>query len=497
MAIDFDIFIENLEALSRKGQGREIPKLYQELNLSKIPRPFKLQLANIARRNGLAHTALKILNPVVRNETLNKDNEATTEEKAEYAVALHYIGANSEAARILDELSTSNHAQVLLYRSFVYFSQWDYKAAIPLLENFIGEVGSDPYQLIIGKVNLAAALIFEKHLTDAQKVLQDLLRSISSSEMTRLYGNCLELSAQSAFELGDYDSALNHLNKAEQLLNRNEGLDRFLVEKWTTLVELHKFGPKKEILEKVALLKNRALAIHHWETIRDIDFYLSTVNLDHHLFSKVFYGTPYPNYQEKMLSRKPKGWQPKAEFLLGPSSNFTHIELDVELGTYSDGRPALKPGQTLHRTLALLARDFYHPRPLGTLFSELHPDEYFDPHSSQDRIYQLIKRLRQYLKKEQLPLEVTEVKGCYGLLCNEGLKLKIHQQNTSQEIHPHQIYLKKLAMEFAHTPFTAKQACSILKISRSAFLRFTDDAIPDQDLIREGRGPGTKYRVAS
>jgi hypothetical protein len=161
--------LTGLESLVRSGESAKARRILRELRLDRLTRAEKLQAANLARRSGLPELSIKLLNRVMRPRSGASD--ASARERAEYAAALSRIGATSEALGILESLKGSDHPEVPLFHAFALISQWDYRGAIPLLRRHERAAQTD-YQRLIGRVNLVAALVFERQSREARELLE-------------------------------------------------------------------------------------------------------------------------------------------------------------------------------------------------------------------------------------------------------------------------------------------------------------------------------------
>ena len=88
--------------------------------------------------------------------------EPSDQELIEYAGSLIEVGCLQEAFGYLERVDTKKFPEALLIRSFGLFANWDYVHAIPLLEQYIDNSKISDYQKLVGKINLAASMIFEQ-----------------------------------------------------------------------------------------------------------------------------------------------------------------------------------------------------------------------------------------------------------------------------------------------------------------------------------------------
>src|SRR5688572_23070050 len=102
-AVKIDDTIADAERLIREGKAEAARKLLGDLSPRKIPRPLAVSVANLYRRMGLMHLALKLLAPFVRPSP-RRPLVATDPEKLEYAASLIRLGVVNEAVRLLDSV---------------------------------------------------------------------------------------------------------------------------------------------------------------------------------------------------------------------------------------------------------------------------------------------------------------------------------------------------------------------------------------------------------
>lgn len=484
--------VEELEELSRNGLGAEVRKRLQSLVVVKVPRPHRLAIANVARRNNLPLLAIRLLNPIVRAER-ELDLPASPQELAEYASGLLYIGAGKEADELLTTLNPSVLPRVLLYRAFTCFSRWEYEQALPLLKNYL-EHETDPYLNTVGEVNLAAALVF-LGLPEAEALLEGLRAKTLAREYWLLHGNSLELSALYSLSNKQYRDTKKYLAEAAEVLKKSQSLNDLFVRKWSAVVNLHQDPTATETLAQIEQLKTEGARYQNYETVRDLEFHLAIETRNQKLFERVYFGTPYSAYRKTLRDKIPKQWIiPESYLLTAPKDATPHTILNLKLGTSGSGKNLLKPGQILHRALVLLIEDFYHPKRVGTLHSDLFPDSYFNPISSPNRIYQVISRLRRWTNEAHLPLKVGEGHGTYWAHVRTGLGVLVEEEKpAASKVSPHQTLLERLDAQ-GLGEFSANQACEGLGLSRSAFNRFAKWAVDSGALEKRGQSSATHYR---
>src|SRR5262249_5493625 len=140
---------------------------------------------------------------------------ATEKERVEYAAALVRVGATMEAIELLRTCDAKQTPEVSLYLAYAHVTQWDYAASIPLLAKYLPHA-PDLYQAIVVKLNLAAALVHERHHDPAQHLLSELEAETRSERLESLYGNTLERLAELAIDRRRTAEAERYLDRAEK-----------------------------------------------------------------------------------------------------------------------------------------------------------------------------------------------------------------------------------------------------------------------------------------
>jgi hypothetical protein len=254
----------------RTGNGNRARHLLHRLSESgafhRLPREEAAPIAALARRSGLPMLGLALLTPYVR-PSHRRPAEPTPREKAEYAGCLAYVGATGEALEILKTLDAASLPMVYLFRSFAHISRWEYAMAIPYLKLYVRAESLTPYQRLVGRLNLADALVQTGNTLGAGALLRDLLHRASIQRHGNLTGKALEIAAQKFIFQKRWSQAEPLLERAEWLLRDSESLDLFFVRKWKAVISLFR-DHRTTRLESV---RAEALQRHHWETARDCD----------------------------------------------------------------------------------------------------------------------------------------------------------------------------------------------------------------------------------
>jgi hypothetical protein len=191
----FELIVSHCDQEIRAGRTAQAAKELQQLNTAKVPREWRLPLANLCRRAGLLNTGMRLLTPVVHPERTKTGDTASNAELAEYGVLLHRIGATREALHTLEKVNTIEVPDALLYRSFCHFSEWEYEGATKALEAYTTQTSSG-YMNFVARVNLASAYVGGERFEQALDLLARNIEEARANSYSRLQGNCHELRAQ-------------------------------------------------------------------------------------------------------------------------------------------------------------------------------------------------------------------------------------------------------------------------------------------------------------
>jgi tetratricopeptide (TPR) repeat protein len=449
-----------------------------------------VEFSNLARRAGLPKLSLRLLAPICR-PTIPLARASTVSEWVTYAAALTRVGAVTEALVIFDTVEANietekDRAELLLYRSFAYFAQWNYAASIPELKKYTRLPGVSPYQRLVGQTNLASAYIVEGHTEDAESVLNELLVVTKAHQHRLLYGVSEELAAQLATVRGDYGRARAYLECATQALAKTDGDALFFVQKWQAVLTALSSGEIDALLECMAVATQR----RHWETVRQCDFYCALATGQERIYRRVHFGTPFPAYRKQMRLQMLAKFGDKNpicdlphEFVFSPDSIKSPL---LYMDLHSTG---LKDGQMLQRALEILASDFYKPISIGQLFSELCVDEFFSLDSSPQRIFRTISRLREWLVQKKIPLKILACHGSFRIQVppEYGLLVRLEKYKQPQV----ESDLQRLKQRWPYQSFTSTQASQLLGRQILATLK---DAVSKKVAFQSGEHRATRYR---
>lgn len=491
----WDEKIGDWEAQIRRGQFAGVRADIERLISTEVPREKTAAVASIAYRSGLSYWAIRLLGPVIRPEVLT-DDKATPSEIMAYAASLFRIGVMQEGFDLLRSLSGKSHPEILLHEAFGRYREWDYVTGVPLLKRFLRLIPESDYRSLVGKVNLAAGLIFLQEYDDAEKILAFLLQETGQKNYELLYGNSLELLAQVRIFQKKHDEARDILIQSDKRIDSSQGTYSFFVRKWMVLNEwLRNETPTKEALLALRELREEALRIGHWETLRDCDYYEALRTGDASLVARLTFGTPHLGFRRRLLDIFGESARRKGTYLwmhgeAGMSAEPATIDPARTLWSAESAGGELSP--VLRRMWLSLCRDFYRPIPLGEFFSEIFPGEYFDAHSSPARVSINVQRLRAWWEKQGLPLDIEVKNKAFRITASAPCALKLYR--PAEPLSNHELYLRDLKLKMASRSFSISEAVAVLNVSLSTVQRALQLGMKKRMITKTGRGRGCRYR---
>lgn len=431
--------IKLIESIENELRGGNIPgarSYLRTLNLAEVPRGQAEKLARLSRKLLLPNVGLKILFPIIHPE--NPKFTATPKEMLEYAIGLSYIGASREAFSVLSSLDAEKSPEVYLQRAFALFAQWNYKATLLPLEQYIRSAKISEQERFIGQVNLAGALVYERLHAQADALLEELHAHTIETKQNLYRANVLELWAQSAILQQRWTTGDRLLFEAQSAVKGLGSKFEFEIRKWRAILKIMKAeneGEVEEATEDLRKVRVEAKEKRLWECIRDCDHFealaLKSLPLAIHLYC----GTPYESFQKRFLREFPKSLRLPAEyFYCFQPTHAPEMIMNVDTGEVTlptpTGEIAVLPTKTellpeAKVLLSLLASDFYHPFRLATIYEALCPGVPYNPFSGNERALMAVDELQEWFRANEIPLNIVENHGTYRLHSDAFLALKL------------------------------------------------------------------------
>lgn len=481
---DFEKLILFLDEKLRQGETQTVARELAKACNGKIPRPERLKLASLARRIDASSIGLKLLAPLVR--PLRGVADATPHELAEYAGLLIKIGSTEEAERILVDVDATQVPTSLLYRAYGFVSTWSHAEAVPLFERYL-QSDIPEYAFYVGRVNLISARLNARLFDGLDDLIDDTLRGVEARGFGRLLGNCHELKCHSLIERNELDEARASIEAAKRFFGPAPTQDQFFFRQWQSFLA----AIDARSIQPFEAFRKEALAAGQWESVRETDLYRLKISFDQAIFERLYFGTPYESYREKIrrtLDRRPE----RDTMIFGEEDGRARV-LDLETGTCDVEHPL--PGLKIHQLFNVLLSDFYRPKRLGSVFTRLFPGEYFDIHSSPDRVNQIFRRARRWLELNEIPVVLACKDGHFGLTITGSFAFRIKVQRPS--VSNEDVTLARLRASFGGDRwFTPRQVRERLDMRRTVLSSFLTWAVEEGHLVREGGGRSIRYRHA-
>ncbi len=333
---------------------------------------------------------------------------------------------------------------------------------------------TDPYYLASGRVNLGEAL---HGLGEREEGLVHLGEAISFAEensYTRLWANALHVRAQCYAELGQKKKSNADLAKALKLFGDSPTADAFLIHRQIAFNQAAQSGNAKYLHQ----FRAKAARAQQWESLREVDYHILRLRFDRHLFSKLYWGTPYEAYRARLR----RLGSPPPEYLWGPPGGRC---LELSLGECR-GESVL--GKQPLAMLGQLLSDFYMPQSLGRIFSGVFPGERYHWKHSPNKVHQVLSRLRKVFQQKKIPLAVECRQGFYLLRPTGAFSVRLTEGQKGGG-DP----LERLARKFAGD-FSAGAARAHLALPKTTVHRYLALAMDSGLVTKSGRGRATVYR---
>ncbi len=458
----------------KRGSLKPVVAELRKLNLAKIPRELRWPLAQICRRSNQISTGLRLLSKVIHG---NRLDPAIPEEILEYSALLARNGSIEEGLRRIGDLDGTSLPEVFFMRGYCHVLQWNYSAAVGEFESYLKLVPMGYLSLIV-RTNLAASYLGTGRFHEAGELIAENVEIAKQQGAHRLLGNALELRAQLAYASRRFTDCESCLHEAERLVAGEEHY-RMFVAKWQAVLSARREGSYAPLLK----FRKEAVRLRHWDTVREADLYALVVKFDQGLMDFLIFGTPSDHYRRRIHLET--GGNPSPEFLWGGRR-----KKKLRLSDPGSGRIT---GSKVHQLLVHLCSDFYGTLSVGALFGKLFPDEYFDIRSSDERIRQLIKRLRAWISSENLDMAV-EYDGGYAMRLGPGTAVEI--ELGAKPVPPRDLLFDNLAREFTgQRQFSSREAMVAFDISKSTANRVLTEMVDKGILIRIGSGRSVQYQV--
>lgn len=473
------------DELIKNSKAEEVRNQCQYLNIKKIPSDLRLEFAQIARRVGLPHLIIRWLHPIVRHEAYNSHLTPTTKEISLYALGLIRVGAFHEAKGLLEKCNPKDDPQVNFYFASLYMNQWNYKKAIPYLKKYL-KSNITEYQVAVAKVNLCASLVSIGNFVQSEKEIAKTLKLVKLKNYPLLMGNILEIQAQHYFEKREIENSHKALVEASQYLKDSNSQYNIYLEKWKASLQFLLNPNLKSNIEDFESVKSKALALKEWEIVRSCDLIKAHITSNEELLKYIYWGTLFKKYKENILKLSKTSFGSQNEYIL--RSEIYNMDPPINL---------LKMCQykKIRKVLFILTQDFYRPIRTTEIFSFLFPNEYYNPLTSNNRVYQLIQRARAWLLKFSLPLQINVYHHSYKLEITKPCSILLSKYFDDSKFKINEMNLDMPILKNEH--FTSKEFADYFKITQRSAQRKIKELLFSKRIKKVNFGKISKYSIQS
>ena len=364
------IKLDIIDALIKSGQVEKAKAQLLDLPLEAVYGVDLVFYCSLLRRVGLSLKAIKLLNPMIYPKARSAQI-ATTEEKLEYAACLVRLGILVEAERILNSIDAHLFPIVLIRKSFLCISRWDYESSNQFLLQYISHPKASSYEVLVAKVNLLQGYVLLDEFAKAEVLFFELINILDPLKNRLLLAAVYEFGTELERLKNNYDSSFKYIEHAKRIIGDDNSIDAFLIRKQELILQVYsQLGVQNKL--SLANLRNEAVRRKHYESIRDIDLHLAIINRNEVLLNKVYWGSQSIFYKKRVLKLAEK-------FNLNVNTDFFKFKknkghcFDIMSGEMHGANLAeyVKPHQALHRLLTALFSETYKPIRLLDLFDQV------------------------------------------------------------------------------------------------------------------------------
>lgn len=508
--------IEIWSQMISKGDGKKVSQeIASFLQKNEVPFEDLKSFSGLSWRIGQPKLGIKILSPYLK-KCRDLRQKPAPEIITEYTGCLLQLGAHQEALRTLYSMNTEKIGRALFLQSLALFRDWNYRDAVPLLTKYYESLDPTYEKKIVG-VNLASALLGSENLNECANLLQLLKPELAETKSTLLLGNCLEIESQIYFERGQFDHALLLLSESESYLKNSQNVGYLFCKKWQWINTcardvIHSHDENK--LSKIQFptdLVMMAQNLKHWETLREIDLFWGVFKKDKNLLKHTYFGSPIKRYRSRILKildifykDHNLHFKKRSETVSFLNRSYLNLPQDVktDLQTFDIGSILmdfqLKGFTDLMRLCLLkLLKERYTPLRVGQLFSQLWPEEHFDLTTSPDKVFQIIKRLKYFLKSQKIPVSILTVNDGYFLSFNTEFKLLMNTDLLNDDLDSiNDLIFLKIEHAFMHQDiFRNSEVAKLLNVSLRSSQRYLLRLEQTHKIERGGMGKHTYYKI--
>ncbi len=486
-------WIKQAEKLLATGQGSLVRAELKKVQKKGVDGDSLLPVARIARRTGMYQYATNLLFRLI-NENIDK---ASPEVIAEYASSCAGVGNHVEAKELFDKINESDLQDYLIIYADSLFRTWEYdKARSVLLRN--KPQSFESYQDLVYGLNLCSALLTCENYDQFSEFIEEILFIAKKRGHNVILANCLEMKGQKFFLDDRLEEAISLFKESEELLKISNNISWLFSNKWRVITELkYRKSNSRVVAEQLSEVRMQARTFLHWETLRECDLYESILTKNEDLFNRAYFGTPNKYFRERALKLTESQFHLDSNIPIGGDDSGNLIIFDMKKGNFTDERLQLNLSDSMKAVLVTLFSDIYSPRSLYELFRSGYGETHFDPESSKEKTYKLLKRLRNIIAKHPSGLNMTNRRGYgYRLRAQSRVTIKYLHLHSLPHFDPLDEYKEILFSKFGTREFKAQEFAQITKKPpRSAariLVKLCSEAGPIEKL---GSGSKTRYRL--
>jgi hypothetical protein len=492
--VDWQNWVKEQDQLIKNAQGVFAKNNLLKVNWSQVPSVSRYDVLDLARRLQLPYLIIKNLYPEIRVYS-KSIQEVESRFVVLYAAALAKIGAFSESWELFDQVKFNSEVQpiVFLHMGMALLGQWNYAEGKKYFESYLHSTEVRGYQKLIGEINLASCLAVIGDSINAKKILKNFDRL--QEEFPLLYLNSRELLLQIYSNEDNFVEAGKLCEFIRTKINvSGTGHYANLIRKWELINESRQ---AKQLHSEWSRFQRDAEVNKDYEIFRDLDFFKALIENDQALLMRLYLGTPYSAYKQRISSVSRNSSDEFYHCFLDFHKNLKKpqnspvffIDLNKEVIALKSINYQLP--KRVCDLLRCLLKDFYRPIYLGDLFSSIYRGEYFNPFSSTKRLEKLIQRVQHYFRQFGIQLKIYSKNKTYWLQFNSDLRIRISNQMNYSDRTEIEHWLEKSGVQ----NFSRKQIQKILKVSKAKMNRTIRQLEQEAKLIRYGKGKMVRYQL--
>ncbi len=404
----------------------------------KIPREFAAPFAQLARRLRLPLVGIRILKPYVR-PSVKKFTQPSAMEKSEYAGNLLRLNLTAEAHELLKSVDTSDYPLALLLESLGHLTLWNCEDAEVSLLKLLKS--SSPllseYDKIVAKINLSEAYIYLSKKEEATKLINQLIPELKQKQHNFMLAKCHELLSENELFHGDLKIAKDNILIASEILHDKKSVDRLLIEKFIAIIDWSLDPTSSRAKKNFNMVAKKAKKLNHYEMLRDLLAHEAHICRSEEKLKKIIMGTPYPLFKQIHV-KKASSYGNLSELdnvvnvldVIDPASGKIKNKISCQPFTNLENEHSWT--NAMASLLQTIRRDHIRPPTVYDIFNRQFEGQYFNGQYSTNKVFQLIHRLKQTLKREKIPLSIKCHNGRYYTEAEDQTRVTLNFQKRDE-----------------------------------------------------------------